>query len=226
MCFNLILEEDRKRKLWRCAKDKYLYGKHFCTRGGISGGQMLKWAKTKKWWNPIQTIQIIIVLDLSVKHHLYETLEHKMLFIKFKQICICSFQRANSFLNSTSNNCTSPLQYFCSTVRTFCFTRCTVLTKYIMLARLQNNATIMLLANYTFLWLKLIYYLFGGGEKRMNISCNLQKDNSCKLLKCTCWMTWAMSDKCLCLINCFKIMQMLQMKCCMGSSLSYPVYKV
>lgn len=34
-----------------------------------------------------------------------------------------------------------------------------------MLARLQNNATVMLLANYTFLWLKLINYLWGGRKE-------------------------------------------------------------
>lgn len=59
-------------------------------------------------------------------------------------------QRAKS-LNSTLDGCTSPLGYFRLTVRTFLFTRRTVLTKYIMLARLQDNGTIMLLANYTFL---------------------------------------------------------------------------
>lgn len=104
---------------------------------------------------------------VSVKHHLLDsnkTIGFNRHYMKYWNTKKCYLeivsiiyvlvvlQRAKS-LNSTLNGCTSPLQYFRLTVWTFCFTRRTVLTKYIMLARLQDNGTIMLLANYTFLWL-------------------------------------------------------------------------
>lgn len=129
-----------------------------------------------KWSITIQN-NILHLSTWFIKHHLCSSIKLliELLYEYWNTKCylenvsilyvLVVLQRANS-LSSTLNNCTSPLQYFCLTVWTFWFTRCTVLTKYIMLARLQDYATIMRLANYTFLWLKLIYYLCWE-EKRL-----------------------------------------------------------
>lgn len=84
-----------------------------------------------------------------------------------------------------------------------------------MLARLQNNATIMLLANYTFLWLKLINYLLGGKREPRSAAC---QHTLCRL--CQTSMADGSSG------GAPRPCQELQVKCRVWARLAYPIYEV